>query len=127
MSISFEIQRDCLMARDVPDNISFPWDEGQGVTTKLQCPKCGNDGMDGTITANAHQFGLERICIKPDPETGKPCNHRWSGGIGVQRADFSEPPGIPGVASGYDDRPHTQFTGAPHRDPRKNVSYGEDD
>jgi len=116
-----------MSSRDKPDNISFPWDEAQDVSPIIKCPKCGNTGMDGSITAKAGQWGLKRICLKADPKTGKVCNQTWSGGIGVQIADFSEPPVIPGVDPGYDDLPHTQFTGAPHRDPSKNFDPGDNE
>lgn len=88
-------------------SISFPWDESKP-RNKIVCPECQNDGMDGTITAQQSQYGLTRICRK--------CNHRWSGGIGVQRADFSEPMPIKDVEKPAElDTKAVQFTGAPHR------------
>lgn len=93
-------------------NISFPWDESTSEKTVLQCPNCGNDGMDGSITGRSTQWGVTRICKK--------CDFKWQGGIGVQQADFSEPPPIPGIDTEIDDEPSIQYTGASYRDPDKN-------
>ena len=81
--------------------------------------------MDGSITGHAGQWNLTRICLKPG-EDGKPCNQKWSGGIGVQQADFAEPAPQDGVESTLDDRPSVQYTGASFRDPSKNFDSGEE-
>jgi hypothetical protein len=102
---------------DEPD-LLFPFDTRQTTSTGIQCPECGNNGMDGSITGQSGQWGIKRICKK--------CDHEWHGGIGVQRADFSEPIPRPGVAPpAYDDIPIVQYTGAAYRDPSKNFSGDE--
>ena len=81
--------------------------------------------MDGTITGHGGQWQLTRICLKPG-KTGKPCNHKWSGGIGVQKADFSQQPlQATGDDRVEDDRPLVQHLGPDFRDPLKNYD-GED-
>jgi hypothetical protein len=103
------------MSRYTPpdNNITSPWDEEKEVTPKIVCPnpKCKNTGQDGSITAKSNQWCLTRICLK--------CGQKWSGGIGVQRADYSEPPSVPGVDTAPEEPPE-QYTGSPFRDPKKN-------
>lgn len=96
-------------------NIPMPWDEAATPSNVIRCPKCGNDGMDGSITGFSSQYGITRKCLKNN------CNHTWAGGIGVQIADFSEAPAIPGVER-KDDLvpPGVEYTGGEYRDPNKN-------
>jgi hypothetical protein len=83
--------------------------------------------MDGSITGRGGQWGIQRKCLKKDPETGKICGQTWSGGIGVQRADLSSAPLYPGKESPPDDDlPTSQYTGASFRDPSKNFDVGDD-
>lgn len=89
----------------------MPWDEKATPINIIRCPKCGNDGMDGSITGYSSQYGITRKCTK--------CRQEWQGGIGVQQADFSEPPAIPGVER-KEDPPLVQYTGGQYRDPNKN-------
>lgn len=92
--------------------INLPFQTDKGVRPVVVCPKCGNDGMDGSIDAKSLQWGLKRICLR--------CNYEWSGGIGVQQAvdpGDTTPSGEPA----YDpDERGVEFTGAPFRDPGKN-------
>lgn len=97
-------------------NIAFPWDEKASPTNVIRCPKCDNIGMDGSISGLSTQWGIQRKCGK--------CGQTWSGGIGVQIADFSEPPAIPGVER-REDPPLVEYTGGQYRDPNKNHD-GED-
>lgn len=97
--------------RPPDNNISSPWDESVEVSPKIVCPKCKNNGQDGSIDGKQNQWGLTRICLK--------CGHQWSGGIGVQRPDYSEPPSVPGVDTEPDEPPE-QNIGSPFRDPNKN-------
>lgn len=107
-------------------NISHPWSEGTKSGTGIRCPKCGNDGMDGSIHGRGGQWSVERICMKPG-ENGKPCRQKWSGGIGVQQADYSQPLPIEGVASSTDDHPINDDVGQPFRDPSKNTDPFEEE
>ena len=96
-------------------NIPLPWDELASPSNVIRCPKCGNDGMDGSITGMTGQWGIQRKCLKNG------CNQTWSGGIGVQQADFTEAPAIPGVERKDDlEAPLVQYTGGQYRDPNKN-------
>ncbi len=107
-------------------NISHPWNSKKESATGVRCPACGNDGMDGTITGHSGQFQLVRHCIKPDPETGKVCNRKWSGGIGVQRADFSQEPLVQGGTVQPYSPPDAQDMTPGFRNPSKNRDVGED-
>lgn len=99
-------------------NIPMPWDETATPTNVIRCPNCGNDGMDGSITGFSSQYGISRKCLQ--------CKHTWSGGIGVQIADFSEPAAIPGIER-KEDPPLVQYTGGQYRDPNKNFGSDEED
>ncbi len=99
-------------------HIRLPWDESNSSTNRILCPKCGNDGMDGSITGFSTQWGLTRKCLKVG-EDKKVCGFKWSGGIGVQIADFSEPLPLPGIER-KEDPPLVQYTGGQYRDPNKN-------
>ena len=103
---------------DTPD-LLFPFDAEQTSGPKIVCPNptCRNDGMDGSITGKSGQWGIKRICKK--------CGQEWSGGIGVQQADYSEPMPLPGVDTTGDDIPVSKYTGASFRDPSKNFSGDE--
>lgn len=97
-------------------HIKLPWEESSTPTGVVRCPKCHNDGMDGSITGFSGTWGISRKCIK--------CGNSWQGGIGIQIADFSETPAIPNVER-KEDPPLVQYTGGQYRDPNKNHS-GED-
>ncbi len=101
------------MAKNSPEgsHINYPWDEKQGVSLTIRCPNCGNDGMDGSITGFSNQWGITRKCLK--------CQQQWCGGIGVQQADFSQDPPIPGVTR-PEPPPKAQNLGGGFRDPSKN-------
>ena len=108
-------------------NISHPWNDQKPSGTGVRCGKCGNDGMDGTITGRSGQWNNTRICLKPDPKTGKLCNHTWHAGIGVQIADFSRQSlSAVGDDRVEDDRPVVQNLGPSFRDPTKNHDRSED-
>ena len=94
------------------NNISYPWDTEQTIAPALKCPECGNNGQDGTITARTRQYDLLRVCLK--------CNHTWCGGIGVQRADLSEPLPTPGIGPEPEDPPRSNPSPS-FRNPAKNV------
>ena len=104
---------------DEKPDLLFPFDAGEADrSTGVQCPKCGNDGMDGTIVGKAGQWGIKRICRK--------CNFEWAGGIGVQQADFSQPAPRPGIADpAEEDLSAPRYTGGSYRDPSKNYPGGE--
>lgn len=101
-------------------NISHPWDPGGGASGGIRCPLCGNDGMDGSIHGRGGQWSVERRCMKPNEETGKVCGHRWSGGIGVQKVDVTQPLPIDGVLTAVDDEPLDNNPTQSFRDPSKN-------
>jgi hypothetical protein len=103
---------------DGSGGIRLPWDENKASGNVIVCPNCRNDGMDGSITGRAGQWGILRIC--------KQCGHKWSGGIAVQIADFTDPLPIQGSDAGDQQAPEVQFTGSPHRDPAKNFDPDED-
>jgi hypothetical protein len=83
--------------------------------------------MDGTITGHSAQFQLLRECLKTNPETGKPCGRKWSGGIGVQQADFSREPLRVGGEAEVDPYlpPEEQDLTPGFRNPNKNTSGNE--
>lgn len=99
-------------------HIPMPWDANASPSNVLRCPKCGNNGMDGSITGFSSQYGITRKCMK--------CQNQWAGGIGVQIADFSEPAAIPGVER-KEDPPLVQYTGGQYRDPSKNSSNEDEE
>jgi len=111
---------------DEVSNISHPWNAEAPAGTGIRCPLCGNDGMDGSIHGRGGQWSVERQCMKPNPETGKLCRHKWSGGIGVQQADFSQPLPIKGVDSPIDD-PIKNDVHQPFRDASKNSDPFDDE
>lgn len=100
-------------------NISHPWEPNKGTSTGIRCPVCGNDGMDGSIHGRGGQWSVDRTCMKSNSETGKPCGTKFSGGIGVQKADFSQPLPILGEDRIIDD-PVKNDVHQPFRDPSKN-------
>ena len=108
-----------MSGKDDRPDLLFPFDVREVSQPRIVCPnpKCRNSGMDGTITGRSGQWGVKRKCLK--------CGQEWSGGIGVQRADFSEPIPVPGVDNTGDDIPSVQYTGAGFRDPDKNYSGEE--
>lgn len=106
------------MARNEKDGsgIQMPWDEQASPSNVIRCPKCHNNGMDGSITGFAGQWGITRKCTK--------CGQQWSGGIGVPKADFSEGPSIPGVER-KEEPALVRNTEPQYRDPNKN--YGDEE
>ena len=103
-----------MSKRELPNsNISYPWDEGQSSSPRVICPYCKNDGQDGSITSKGNQWGMVRLCTK--------CGKTFGGSIGVQRADLSEPPPVPGVDT-EEQEPPRQNLDPPHVNPNKNVS-----
>jgi DNA-directed RNA polymerase subunit RPC12/RpoP len=97
--------------------ITLPWDEKATTSNVIRCPQCGNNGQDGTITGYSGTYGVRRKCLK--------CKQEWSGGIGVQIADFSEPLPIPGVER-MEEVPEVKYTGGQFRNPNKNYSDDEE-
>ena len=99
-------------------HISLPWEEGSTITGVIRCPKCGNTGQDGSITGYSGAYGIRRRCLV--------CKQEWSGGVGIQIADFPQPLPIPGVERHDDPEPGVQYTGGQYRDPNKNHSDDEE-
>ncbi len=98
-------------------NITLPWDEKATTTNVIRCPKCGNTGQDGSITGYSGAYGISRKCLK--------CKQTWSGGIGIQIADFTQPLPIPGVERMEEVVENKNPTPA-FRDPAKNHSNDEE-
>lgn len=88
-----------MSKKDNEPDLLFPFDTEEAAKTGICCPnpKCLNDGMDGSITGRGGQWGIQRMCKK--------CGQTWSGGIGVQRPDHSEPMPVAGVDTTGDDVP----------------------
>ena len=89
-----------------------PFNEESAIQV-ISCPKCKSQEFD----ARQNQWHTWRIC--------RDCGTEWSGGIGVARPDYSEPPSAVGIPAPDDDRPVSQYTGAAFRDPSKNVGGDE--
>jgi hypothetical protein len=102
------------MARNSPEgsSINYPWNSKEGLSQVIRCPVCGNDGMDGSITGLSGQWGILRKCLK--------CKNEWSGGIGVQIADFTEDPPLPNIERREAPPKNPENTGAEFRNPAKN-------
>jgi hypothetical protein len=113
------IHRLSVSGKDDRPDLLFPFDADAVSRPRIICPnpECSNDGMDGSITGRAGQWGIQRKCTK--------CGHTWSGGIGVQIADASGGMPKPGVVDPEDDVLPTHSTTADFRNPSKNFSGDE--
>lgn len=108
-----------MSGKDDRPDLLFPFDAEAVEKPGILCPnpKCRNDGMDGSITGRSGQWGIKRICKK--------CGQEWSGGIGVQQADFSGSMPRPGVEDPEDVAIPNQSGAVGFRDPSKNYSGDE--